>query len=171
MTCCECERGEQLYCSQRQLYGEMHLDQGSLASHAVWNEAFLFLVPDSFPSAEAAPLMCAGAAVYSALNGARVRWSDRVGVLGVGGLGHLAIQFAAKMGCQVVALSHTRNKEADAVAFGASEFHCLSAANTDSGSDKPRACRLPALNRSAAAGLGQNNYLGSPRGRYCCYDG
>lgn len=141
MTCRECEEGHQLYCSQRQLYGSTHLDQGSFASHAVWDEDFLFLIPDSLPSAEAAPLMCAGAATYSALDAAGIQWKNRVGVLGVGGLGHLAIQFAANMGCQVVALSHSSSKKADALAFGATEFHCLSGA-TQAGSLEPVDCLL-----------------------------
>ncbi|KAJ4263406.1 hypothetical protein NW762_006225 [Fusarium torreyae] len=127
MACSECARGQQLYCDSRQLYGSTNLDQGSLASHAVWEaEEFLFSIPASMSSAAAAPLMCAGAAVYSALNAVQVRWSDRVGVVGIGVLGHLAIQFAAKMGCHVVAYSHSPNKQADAVAFGAAEFQCLS---------------------------------------------
>lgn len=69
--------------------------------------------------------MCAGAAVYSALDSLSVRWSDRVGIMGIGGLGHLAIQFASKMGCQVVAYSQTEKKRADAENMGATEFHCL----------------------------------------------
>ncbi|KAM3541305.1 putative formaldehyde dehydrogenase AdhA [Beauveria bassiana] len=140
MACRECQKGQELYCSRRELYGATNLDQGSFASHAIWNEAFLFLIPDSLSSAEAAPLMCAGAAVYSALSGAKIRWSDRVGILGVGGLGHLAIQFAAKMGCQVVAVSNTPNKEKDATAFGATEFVCL--ADADAALATPVDCLL-----------------------------
>ncbi|GAW21124.1 hypothetical protein ANO14919_106410 [Xylariales sp. No.14919] len=99
-----CLNSDQLYCDLRQLHGFTNLDQGSFASHAVWNEDFIFPIPESLSLAAAAPLMCAGAAVYSALQRARVRSSDRVGILGMGGLGHLAVQFAAKMGCDVVCL-------------------------------------------------------------------
>jgi D-arabinose 1-dehydrogenase-like Zn-dependent alcohol dehydrogenase len=67
--------------------------------------------------------MCAGSAVFSPLHKFQVAPIERVGVIGIGGLGHLAIQFAAKMGCQVVVLSGTPSKEAEALALGASEFH------------------------------------------------
>jgi D-arabinose 1-dehydrogenase-like Zn-dependent alcohol dehydrogenase len=69
--------------------------------------------------------MCAGAAVYSAINQAGVRWPDRVGILSMGGLGHLAVQFASKMGCQVVVFSHSAAKEAEARRLGALEFYNL----------------------------------------------
>lgn len=125
MACHDCEAGQQLYCDKRQLYGMSRLDQGSFASQALLDYRFVFPIPKDLPSAEAAPLMCAGAAVYSALKAARVQWGNRVGILGVGGLGHLAIQFAAKMGARVVALSHSAGKKTDAIGFGASEFVSL----------------------------------------------
>jgi D-arabinose 1-dehydrogenase-like Zn-dependent alcohol dehydrogenase len=70
----------------------------------------------------AAPLMCGGATVFRALHSFGVRPTDRVGVIGVGGLGHLAIQFAAKMGCEVVVLSGTESKREEAMRLGANEF-------------------------------------------------
>jgi D-arabinose 1-dehydrogenase-like Zn-dependent alcohol dehydrogenase len=65
--------------------------------------------------------MCGGATVWGPLS--TVRPTDRVGVLGVGGLGHLAIQFAAKMGCEVVVFSGTESKRQEALDFGAKEFY------------------------------------------------
>jgi len=67
--------------------------------------------------------MCAGSAVFSPLHKFKVMPAERVGVIGVGGLGHLAIQFAAKMGCQVAVLSGTQSKRAEALALGATEFN------------------------------------------------
>ncbi|KAI8228961.1 Alcohol dehydrogenase zinc-binding domain protein [Colletotrichum sp. SAR 10_96] len=99
------------------------------------NQSFLFKVPDSISSAQAAPLMCAGAAVYSALKAAQIHHGSRVGVLGVGGLDHLAVQFAEQMGGHVVAMSHSPGKEADSRRFGASEFVCLSGAKCGSNSE------------------------------------
>ena len=93
--CMECLRGEEIYCAKRVIYGG-HPDQGSFSSHAIWREAFLHPIPDSLSDEEAAPLQCAGATVFSALRGTRA--GDTVGVMGVGGLGHLAIQFAAQAG-------------------------------------------------------------------------
>jgi len=118
---CElCLTGREQYCPESKLYGLADLDQGSFASHAVWREAFLFKIPDSMSDADAAPLMCGGATVFNGLYG--VHHSSRVGVLGVGGLGHLAIQFAAKAGNDVVVLSGTDSKKDEAMSLGATEF-------------------------------------------------
>jgi D-arabinose 1-dehydrogenase-like Zn-dependent alcohol dehydrogenase len=91
----------------------------------VWRESFLFQIPDGLTSEEAAPLMCAGATVFNVLNSYNVKSYHRVGVLGVGGLGHLAIQFASKMGCEVVVFSSTASKKAEALQFGAKEFYAV----------------------------------------------
>lgn len=121
--CKQCLRGAETFCAQRALYSQKDLDQGSLASHAVWKEDFLFAIPDQINSEDAAPLMCGGATVFNALQFHGVKSSDRVGVVGVGGLGHLAIQFAAKMGCEVVVFSSTDSKKQEAAELGATEFY------------------------------------------------
>ena len=82
-------------------------------------------IPDAIPSEDAAPLLCAGATVFTVLSRYGVKSTDRVGVLGVGGLGHLAIKFAAAMGCNVVVLSGSESKREQAMAFGAKEFHAM----------------------------------------------
>lgn len=120
--CEKCLTGRETYCPERELYGMANLDQGSFASHAVWREAFLFKVPDELTDAEAAPLMCGGATVFNALRAYDVRPTDRVGVMGVGGLGHLAIQYAAKMGCDVCVFSGSDSKKDEAMKLGAKEF-------------------------------------------------
>lgn len=83
-----------MYCETADTYGNKSLDTGSLASHAVIRESFLFTIPDAVSLEDAAPMMCAGATVFEALTRYGVKSTDRVGVIGVGGLGHLAIQFA-----------------------------------------------------------------------------
>jgi len=123
LECEQCLKGDEIYCDKRHLYGTHELDQGAFASHAVWKAAFLFHIPDSLSSTDAAPLMCAGATVFTALQKLGVRSTDRVGVIGIGGLGHLAIQFAAKMGCEVVVFSGTESKREEAVELGADEFY------------------------------------------------
>lgn len=120
--CEKCLTGRETYCPEREMYGMANLDQGSFASHAVWREAFLFKIPDELTDAEAAPLMCGGATVFNALHAYNVRPTDRVGVMGVGGLGHLAIQYAAKMGCDVCVFSGSDNKKDEAMKLGAKEF-------------------------------------------------
>lgn len=122
LHCQQCLKGNETYCPQRQMYGMADLDQGSFATHAVWREAFLFNVPDALSDEAAAPLMCGGATVFNALHAYNVQPTETVGVMGVGGLGHLAIQFAAKMGCHVVVLSGSDRKKDEALKLGAQEF-------------------------------------------------
>jgi D-arabinose 1-dehydrogenase-like Zn-dependent alcohol dehydrogenase len=121
-SCEYCRTGRENYCDERQMYGYANLDQGSFASHGVWSESFLFKIPDNMSDTDAAPLMCGGATVFNVLHTYGIKPTDRVGVIGVGGLGHLAIQFAAKMGCDVVVFSGSDSKKDEAMELGASEF-------------------------------------------------
>ncbi|KAG2138113.1 chaperonin 10-like protein [Suillus cothurnatus] len=121
--CDECLSGNDIFCPERAIYGFANKDQGGFASHAVWKAGFLFHIPDTISSSHAAPLMCAGGTVFNAMHLHGILPTDRVGIIGVGGLGHLAIQFAAKMGCQVVVFSGTESKKEDAISLGANEFY------------------------------------------------
>ncbi|KAK6866378.1 chaperonin 10-like protein [Apiospora arundinis] len=114
--CQECLKGNETYCPSRAMYGYADLDQGSFGTHAVWREAFLFKIPDGLTDEAAAP--CSAAA----LPFGTLCPTETVGIMGVGGLGHLAIQFAAKMGCRVVVLSGSDSKKAEAMRLGAHEF-------------------------------------------------
>ncbi|KAI1376910.1 GroES-like protein [Hypoxylon crocopeplum] len=120
--CQQCLSGAETYCQQRAMYGYPDRDQGSFASHAIWREAFLFKIPDELSDEDAAPLQCGGATVFNALHAYNALQTETVGIMGVGGLGHLAIQFAAKMGCRVVVLSGTESKKDEAMRLGAHEF-------------------------------------------------
>ncbi|KAK4031929.1 hypothetical protein C8A01DRAFT_41640 [Parachaetomium inaequale] len=126
--CHECISGEEIFCAERAMYSEANLDQGSFASGAVWREAFLHPIPDGITDEAAAPLQCGGATVFTALYD--VKPNEVVGIMGVGGLGHLAIQFAAKMGCRVVVLSGTDSKRAQALELGAHKFVAMKDADT-----------------------------------------
>ena len=123
--CQECITGHETHCAERAIYGETPstLEQGSYSSHAIWREAYLFPIPDSITDAEAAPLQCGGATVFSALQD--IRPNDTIGIVGVGGLGHLAIQFAAKLGCRVVVISGSNSKRDQALQLGAHKFVAL----------------------------------------------
>lgn len=121
--CKQCLRGTETFCPHRKMYGSADLDQGSMASHAIWKEDFLFQVPEGMKSEDAAPLMCGGATVFNSIQMYGIKSTDRVGVIGVGGLGHLAIQFASRMGCQVVVFSGTESKKDEAKKLGALEFY------------------------------------------------
>lgn len=128
--CDECLNANEMFCPERAIYANSNTDQGAFASHAVWKAAFLFHIPDAITSSDAAPLMCAGATVFNAMYSYGVRPTDRVAIIGVGGLGHIAIQFAAKMGCEVVVFSGSESKRSEARSLGASEFYATRGAST-----------------------------------------
>jgi D-arabinose 1-dehydrogenase-like Zn-dependent alcohol dehydrogenase len=110
------------------MYGEADLEMGSLATHAIWREAFLFRIPSELSDEAAAPLMCAGATVWNALHMYDIPSTATVGIVGVGGLGHLAIQFAAKRGCDVAVFSGSGRKRDEAMKLGANRFYATKGA-------------------------------------------
>jgi D-arabinose 1-dehydrogenase-like Zn-dependent alcohol dehydrogenase len=123
--CKQCLSGDEIFCEERDTYdspAESTRNFGSLASHTVWREAFVFELPSNISDEEAAPLMCGGATVFNALNKYDVNPTESIGIVGIGGLGHLAIQFAAKMGCEVTVFSGTNSKRQEAIDLGATHF-------------------------------------------------
>ncbi|KIK64124.1 hypothetical protein GYMLUDRAFT_259152 [Collybiopsis luxurians FD-317 M1] len=120
--CDQCLSGSDRFCKDAKMYGFSDFDQGSFSNIGVWKERWLFRIPEGLKSEHAAPLMCGGATVFSPLV-EYCRPIDRVGIVGVGGLGHIAIQFAAKMGCDVVVFSGTNSKKEEALSLGAREFY------------------------------------------------
>ena len=115
--------GMDVFCENSRQYLKDDTDEGSFGSHVVWDANALYHIPPELDSASAAPLMCGGVTVWGAMALYGIKSTYRVGVIGIGGLGHLAIQFAAKMGCQVVAFSGTDSKREEAKKFGATEFY------------------------------------------------
>lgn len=118
---CEwCRRGEENLCAQAQptCIGR----NGGYADYIRVNSRFALPVPESLESENVAPLLCAGITVYSPLRNYMARPSSRVGVIGIGGLGHLGLQFARAFGCEVTAFSTSKEKEAEALSFGAHHF-------------------------------------------------
>lgn len=103
-------------------FGMGDTDQGSFGTGAVWKEQCLFHIPDSMASDVAAPLLCAGITVFSPLTRYGLKSTDVVGVVGIGGLGHLALQFAKALGCEVIALSGSEDKKKEALKLGATHF-------------------------------------------------
>jgi uncharacterized zinc-type alcohol dehydrogenase-like protein len=96
--------------------------QGGYAQQIVVTERFVLVVPESLDPAGAAPLLCAGITTYSPLRRWKCQPGMRVGVVGLGGLGHMAVKLATAMGAEVTMLSTSRAKEADAARLGAKAF-------------------------------------------------
>ncbi|KAJ7918217.1 putative NADP-dependent alcohol dehydrogenase C 2 [Mycena leptocephala] len=122
-SCVHCMAGHDNYCTKAEMYGTHNFDQGSFGSHAIWDASWLFKIPAAIAPENAAPLMCGGATIFTVIDTYNIRPTDRVGVVGIGGLGHLAIQFLAKMGVRVVVFSSTEEKRAEALRLGAAEFY------------------------------------------------
>ncbi|OLR93813.1 alcohol dehydrogenase catalytic domain-containing protein [Actinokineospora bangkokensis] len=115
--CDRCRRGDAITCPTGRVPGTTV--DGGYADALVVPAAALARVPDALAAEEAATLLCAGVSAFHALRSSPARPGDRVAVLGLGGLGHLAVQFAAKMGCEVIAISRGADKAALARELGA----------------------------------------------------
>jgi len=96
--------------------------KGGFGSHVVAQAKHVFPIPAALPSEQAAPLLCGGITVYSPLRAYDVKPGDKVGIIGLGGLGHLAVQFAKAWGCHVTVFSTSAQKETECKALGAHEF-------------------------------------------------
>ena len=118
--CKQCILGDEILCASRQFVGMTQ--DGGYQEFMIARADCVLPLPDSLGFADAAPLMCAGLTVYSGLSHAGFKPGDKVAVVGLGGLGNLAVLFARAMGGRVAVISSTRNKEARARELGAEEF-------------------------------------------------
>ena len=118
--CASCRRGDYVTCQRGQIPGITF--DGGHADYVVAPAAALARIPDGLTAAEAGPLMCAGITTFNSLRHAGARSGDLVAVLGIGGLGHLGVQFAARMGYETVAIARGRDKEALARQLGAHHY-------------------------------------------------
>ena len=130
-SCRECEyclAGKENYCLKGnvQTYNGRHYDgtptYGGYAQDIVVDHKYALKIPENLDLAAAAPLLCAGVTVYSPLNHWGVKAGMRVGILGLGGLGHMAVKFSVAMGAETYVLGHTGSKAQDAKDFGAKEY-------------------------------------------------
>ncbi len=122
-SCGECEwcmRGMENLCAASEATC-VHRN-GGYAERVRANARFVVPIPDALPSEQAAPLLCGGITVYNPMRTHCINPSSRVGVVGIGGLGHMAIQFARVFGAEVVAFSTTAAKEDEARELGANHF-------------------------------------------------
>ncbi len=120
-TCDHCLQGQENICRVGYT-GLIVGNHGGFADRLRVPAEFAFRIPDGLDSVSAAPLLCAGITVYSPLRTHVTRPGMRVGVMGIGGLGHLALQFARAMGAEVVAISTSPSKAEEAKSFGAHSF-------------------------------------------------
>jgi len=118
--CEPCRKGAFMACRNPAIPGVTQ--DGGYAEAMVVSARALALIPDDLSAIEAAPMLCAGVTTYNALRRAGLKAGDLVAVLGIGGLGHLAIQFASRMGLRVVAVGRGRSKEALARQLGARDY-------------------------------------------------
>ena len=125
--CAECVQGEEQFCPKSVgTYNGKTSDglptQGGYSTRVTVDQHFVLKIPDALPLDAAAPLLCAGITTYSPLRTWKVKPGDKVGVIGLGGLGHMAVKLAAAMGAEVTVISTSDRKKADAMRFGAKDF-------------------------------------------------
>lgn len=119
--CATCRRGDFLMCETDAKVTGISYD-GGYADYMIAPAEALALVPDELTPAEAAPLMCAGITTFNALRNSGAVAGDVVAVLGLGGLGHLGVQYAARMGFHTVAIARGKDKAALAQQLGAAQY-------------------------------------------------
>ena len=118
--CDRCRRGDFITCRQARIPGITY--DGGYADYMIAPTQALARIPDELSAEAAAPLLCAGITTFNALRNSGARAGDLVAVLGIGGLGHLALQFAARMGFDVVAIARGKDKEELARSLGARTY-------------------------------------------------
>lgn len=126
--CPSCRQGLEQYCEGHLAltYNGTERDgtptYGGYSDQIVVDENYVLRIPDGLPLERAAPLLCAGITTYSPLRHWKVGKGHKLAVIGLGGLGHMAVQIGAALGAEVTVLSHSASKRADAERLGAAEF-------------------------------------------------
>jgi alcohol/geraniol dehydrogenase (NADP+) len=163
LVCEQCLKGNENLCPKNR--ATCVGNHGGFAERIRVDSRFVFPIPDVLASENAAPLLCGGATVYSPLKHWGIVPSMRVGVIGIGGLGHLALQFAHAFGCEVTAFSSTPDKEKEACSFGAHRF----IASKNPAALKKAAGSLDFILSTVFGSLDWNAYLSllRPNGKLC----
>ena len=161
MSCPDCMSGDQNLCASNE--GVIVGRHGGFAERVRAHWAWTVPIPEALDPAKVGPLFCGGITVFNPIVQCGVQPTDRVGVVGVGGLGHLAIQFLNKWGCEVFAFTSSEDKKAELLKMGA--HHVVN--SKDPEQLKPLARSLDFIMVTANVPLDWNAYIDtlSPRGR------
>ncbi|MFE7422813.1 NAD(P)-dependent alcohol dehydrogenase [Rhodococcus sp. NPDC057529] len=160
--CTHCRNGDEQYCENGMIPTYAGLDrdgtttQGGYSTHVVVDADYVLTVPQSLDPAAAAPLLCAGITTYAPLR----RWNagpgTKVAIVGLGGLGHMAVKIAHALGADVTVLSQTLKKQEDGLRLGADAYH----ATSDPTTFEQLAGRFDLIINTVSAGIDLNAYLG-----------
>ncbi len=126
--CVACKNGQENYCENGPLFTYNSQDKdgrftrGGYSSHIVVDENYVLRIPDALSLERAAPLLCAGITTYSPLKHWKVGRGHRLGVVGLGGLGHMAVKFGKSFGAEVTVFSTSSGKREEALLLGARDF-------------------------------------------------
>ena len=126
LTCDQCKKGDEQFCREGVTMVFSAEDKisggatyGGFSKHIVVQEHFVLAVPDKLDVSKAAPILCAGITTYAPLKNYGVKQGSRVGVIGLGGLGHMAIKLSKAMGAEVTVISRSESKKDVAIGYGA----------------------------------------------------
>jgi uncharacterized zinc-type alcohol dehydrogenase-like protein len=163
LTCELCLNRHDNLCPRKQATCVGH--HGGLADRIRTDSRFVFPIPDGLDSAAAAPLLCGGVTVFSPLRRFGVSATSHVGVIGIGGLGHMALLFLRAFGCRITAFSSSADKREEALRMGAHHFAC----STDARDVRQHAGSLDLLISTVHARLDWITYLQAlrPNGVLC----
>lgn len=159
--CVHCHDGEEQYCLEGMTgtYGSVdrygQYTQGGYSSHIVVTEEFVVKIPDNIALDAAAPLLCAGITTYSPLRHWGAAPGKKIAVVGLGGLGHMAVKFAHAMGSEVTVLSQSLKKKEDGLKLGASAYY----ATSDPETFKQLAGTFDLIINTVSAQIDMNAYL------------
>ncbi|AIV39340.1 MULTISPECIES: NAD(P)-dependent alcohol dehydrogenase [unclassified Curtobacterium] len=161
--CEQCRAGQEQYCLEGNIGTYASVDpadgsitQGGYSQAVVVNEDFVLKVPESLDIEKVAPLLCAGITTYSPLHHWKVGPGSKVAVVGMGGLGHMAVKIAVALGAEVTVLSQTTSKEADSLRYGAKAHH----ATKDPATFEQLAQSFELIINTVSAKLDMKAYLG-----------
>lgn len=160
-ACPSCQKGEEQYCHHgaTMTYGSVDRDgeltHGGYSTHLVVPEDFAVRIPEALDLSVAAPILCAGITTYSPLRHWGAGPGKKVAIVGMGGLGHMAVQLAHAMGAEVTVLSQTLNKMQDGLSLGADHYH----ATSDPETFKKLANTFDLILNTVSARLDLNAYL------------